>query len=151
MGYDSGIPDELRYARLQQRNERKRLAKQSDETRKRTAATPGENQAEADVLSQVTVEAADEEHNEDTVELTALERKESLSLKCEIAELKTEIVGLQREISAQKSESTALKAENVTLKKELDELKKTTAAIFTEGFLKEKENETILKFYTGTL
>ena len=114
--------------------------------------TPGESQAEADVSSQVTVEAADEEHqNEDIVELTALERKETLSLKSENAELKAEIVELQFEISALKSESTALKAENVILKKELDELKKTKTANFTEGFLKEKENESILKFYTGTL
>ena len=109
-----------------------------------------ESQAEADVSSQVTVEVADEEHNEDTVELTALERKESLSLKCENAELKVEIVGLQCEISTLKSDSTALKAENITLKKELDELKKTTTAIFTEGFLKEKENKTILQFYNFT-
>ena len=116
-----------------------------DPQRERTAVTPGESQAEADVSSQVTVETADEKYNEDTVELTALERKESLSLKCENAELKVEIVGLQCEISTLKSDSTALKAENITLKKELDELKKTTTAIFTEGFLKEKENETILK------
>ena len=34
LGYDSGVPDELRYARLRQRNARKRPAEQSDETRR---------------------------------------------------------------------------------------------------------------------
>ena len=70
-------------------------------------------------------------------------------MKAEKAALQSENTALKLEIETLKSENDVLKLEITALNKELEELKKTKTANFTEAFLKEKENENILKFYTG--
>ena len=82
--------------------------------------------------------------------MTAQERSDFLLLKSQHAELTSIVATLKSEIAVLKSGNGTLRAENAMLKKEIEELRKTKTENFTEEFLKEKENENVLKFYTGT-
>jgi len=153
LGYASAVPDESRYARLQQRTARKRpvAVDESVETRRRAIGV-AEGQVDTEASYQtVTVATVHEEHQSENVSglSVAGERTEFLSVKAEKAALQSENTALKLEIETLKSENGVLKSEITALNKELEELKKTKTANFTEAFLKEKENENILKFYTG--
>ena len=144
------MPDESRYDRLQQRNAIKRSADQDGEIRKRTRGEHQEEEnlstAEAGNEDQLQNDEQVDDQNEDT---DGLERSELLLLKSQHAELTSELATLHSEIAVLRSNNATLKAENSMLKKEVEELRKSKTANFTEEFLKEKENESILKFYTG--
>ena len=145
LGYKSTAPDESRYGRLQQCNARKWSADQDDELRKRTRGEHQEENVTAEDVEQDQDQLQNDKQGDDQNEdLAALTRSDFLLLKSQHAELTSTVATLNSEIAVLRSDNGTLKTENAMLKKEVEKLRNT------EEFFKEKENENVLKFYTGT-